>query len=95
MEVQSQNKPSDLWWVVLLEGIATVILGLLLIIQPASTTGVIVMFIGVYWLIEGILSIVRIFTKPGKAPWFWSLIIGILGIVAGIAVLGRPLFFQQ
>ncbi|HAE85715.1 MAG TPA: hypothetical protein DCG78_04310 [Anaerolineaceae bacterium] len=91
MEIQSQNKLSDLWWIVLLEGIATVILGLLLITQPVSTTGVILMFIGVYWLIEGILSIVRIFTKPGKAPWFWSLIIGILGIVAGIVVLGQPL----
>jgi uncharacterized membrane protein HdeD (DUF308 family) len=91
MEVQSQKKPSDLWWIVLLEGIATVILGLLLITQPVSTIGVIVMFIGVYWLIEGIFSIIRIFTKPGKAPWYWSLIIGILGILAGIAVLVHPL----
>ena len=92
MEIQSQKKPSDLWWIVLLEGIATFILGLLLITQPVSTIEVIVTFIGVYWLIEGIFSIVRIFTKPGKAPWFWSLIIGVLGIVAGIFVLGRPLF---
>jgi uncharacterized membrane protein HdeD (DUF308 family) len=47
--------------------------------------------LGVYWLIEGIFSLIRIFTHSGRAHWAWSLLSGILGIVAGILVLSQPM----
>lgn len=87
---EPKSKLPDLWWLLLLEGISTLILGLLLITQPASTSAVIVVFIGVYWLVEGIFAIIRIFTSGGRAHWGWSLAIGITGILAGILVLGHP-----
>lgn len=75
----------------MLEGIATIILGILFISQPEGTLAVFVIFLGVYWLIEGIFSLIRIFTHSGRAHWAWSLLSGILGIVAGILVLGQPM----
>lgn len=91
MENQTQKRIPGLWWLLLLEGITTIILGILLISQPAGTLAVIVIFLGIYWLIEGIFSLIRLFTHSGRAHWAWSLLSGILGIVAGILVLTQPM----
>jgi uncharacterized membrane protein HdeD (DUF308 family) len=91
METQSRNVLSNVWWLLLLQGISTLVLGLLLLTQPASTTEVIVVFVGAYWLVSGIFSIVRIFSAAGRAHWGWSLLGGLLGILAGIFVLQHPI----
>jgi uncharacterized membrane protein HdeD (DUF308 family) len=49
-----------------------------------------VTFLGFYWLIEGILALVHIFVDR-SVPWIWSLLVGIVGIAAGILVLRHPL----
>jgi uncharacterized membrane protein HdeD (DUF308 family) len=85
-----QPQQSSIWWFFLLEGIAGIILGLLLITDPGATLVALVTFLGFYWLIMGILALVRIFIDR-SVPWIWSLLIGIVGILAGILVLRHPL----
>ena len=85
-----QPQQSSIWWFFLLEGIAGIILGLLLITDPGATMVALVTFLGFYWLIMGILALVRIFVDR-SVPWIWSLLIGIVGILAGILVLRHPL----
>ncbi len=92
MEAQTRNPLSDLWWLLLLQGIAAIILGLLLLTQPASTAEVIVIFVGAYWLVSGAFSMVYIFTEAGRAHWIWSFVSGAIGVLAGILVLRHPLF---
>lgn len=82
---------SSVWWVFLLEGIAAIIFGILLLTHPAQTLVAFVIFLGLYWLFVGVLELVRVFVDS-SVPWYWSLLIGILGIVAGIIVLNHPLF---
>ena len=79
------------WWVFLLEGIAAILIGILLLTDPAATVVAITIFLGFYWLFVGVLELVRMFVDR-SVPWIWSLLIGILGIVAGILVLNHPLF---
>jgi len=55
------------------------------------TTAVLVQFLGVYWLVSGIFSIVGIFVGDREIHWGWLLLSGVLGILAGIAVLKHPL----
>jgi uncharacterized membrane protein HdeD (DUF308 family) len=87
----TQNQaPTIPWWVVLIEGIAAIILGILLLINPGSTTVLIIQFLGIYWFIDGIMSIVRIFID--KTAWGWKLFSGIIGILAGIAIIQYPLW---
>src|ERR1700685_3340455 len=85
-----QPRQSSIWWFFLLEGVAGIILGLLLITDPGATILVLVTFLGFYWLIMGILALVRMFIDR-SVPWFWELLIGIVGIFAGILVLKHPL----
>src|SRR6478736_431343 len=76
--------PTAHWWVFLLEGIAAILVGFLLLTEPASTVVAITIFLGFYWLFVGVLELVRMFVDR-SVPWIWSLLIGILGIVAGFA----------
>jgi uncharacterized membrane protein HdeD (DUF308 family) len=85
-----QPRQSSIWWFFLLEGVAGIILGLLLITDPGATMVALVTFLGFYWLIMGILALVRIFVDQ-SVPWIWSLLIAVVGILAGIVVLRHPM----
>jgi uncharacterized membrane protein HdeD (DUF308 family) len=78
------------WWLVLIEGICLLILGLLLVANPAMTSIILMQVIGLYWLIAGIFKIIGIFLD--STAWGWKLFAGILGIVAGIIVVRHPLW---
>ena len=86
----STAQQSSVWWLFLLQGIAAIILGLMLLTAPGATLLVMVTFLGFFWLIEGILSLVHVFVDR-SIPWIWSLLVGIVGILAGILVLRHPL----
>jgi len=78
------------WWVVLIEGIAAIIIGVLLLVNPRITTAVLIQFLGIYWFIIEIIDIVRIFMD--SSMWGWKLFSGIIGILAGIAIIQYPLW---
>ena len=84
------DSPSAPWWLVLIDGIALIVLGLLLLASPGMTTLVLVQLIGIYWLLVGIFRIVSIFID--RTMWGWKLFVGILGIVAGLVVFRHPLW---
>ena len=83
-------QPTNIWWLFLLQGIAGILLGLMLITAPGTTLIALITFLGFYWLITGVLSLVQMFVDR-SIPWIWSLLSGILGIAAGILVLRHPL----
>ncbi len=78
------------WWVILIEGIALVILGLLWLANPAATTVVFIFMLGIYWLVAGIFKIISIFLD--HSMWGWKLFAGIIGIIAGILIIQHPLW---
>jgi uncharacterized membrane protein HdeD (DUF308 family) len=78
------------WWLVLLEGLAALIIGIYLIAYPMDTTIILVSMLGWYWLFVGIFTIVTILMD--RTDWVWRAINGILGILAGIVVINYPLF---
>ena len=78
------------WWLVLLQGIAAIILGLLLLASPGAAVATLVVFIGIYWLVDGLFSIIRIFMGGSDLHWGWLLLRGVVGIIAGILVLQHP-----
>src|SRR4026208_1952145 len=89
--VSMEPVPTTTWGIYLLEGIGAVLIGLLLLMAPAATAAAITLFLGFYWLVVGVLELVRMFVDR-SVPWYWSLLIGLLGIAAGLLVLNHPLF---
>ncbi len=78
------------WWATLIQGIFSLIIGLLLLTNPLATTLVIVQFIGIFWLVSGIFGLVGIFVD--SSLWGWKLFIGIVGVLAGLSVMQHPLW---
>ena len=82
--------PSMSWWLILLQGVALLIIGVLLFTETGITLFMLVMFLGVYWLIGGIFDLVSLFTE--QTDWGWRLFTGIIGILAGLVIVRHPLW---
>jgi uncharacterized membrane protein HdeD (DUF308 family) len=82
---------SSIWWVFLLQGVAGILLGLMLLTDPGATLVVLATFLGFYWFFIGTMALIRAFVDR-VVPWIWSLLTGIIGISAGLLVLRHPMF---
>ncbi len=76
------------WGLLLLEGIAALLIGILLITQPGATLFTIVLFVGAYWFVSGVIDLVMLFVD--QTQWGWRLFSGVIGILAGLALLRHP-----
>jgi uncharacterized membrane protein HdeD (DUF308 family) len=86
MTLETEKAP---WWVYLMGGILAIILGVALFAAPARTAVMITYAFGFYWIFSGILTLVGMFID--HSAWGWKLFIGILSILAGLAVVQYPL----
>lgn len=85
---------SQYWWLFLVQGIASIIIGWYLLSNPAITVFYLVLFLGLYWLTIGIVDVIFSIldaVKGGKS-WGWKLVGGIIGVLAGLFILNQPLF---
>lgn len=85
----ADNPLSWPWWVPLIEGITGIIIGLMLFVWPGKTLTLLVIFLGAYWFVKGIITLVLMFVD--HTMWGWKLATGILGILAGALVMARPI----
>jgi uncharacterized membrane protein HdeD (DUF308 family) len=79
------------WKLFLIEGIVLVILGLLAIVVPPLATVAIEIFIGWLFLISGVAGLITTFGARHAPGFWWSLLSAVLGIAAGVVLLGWPL----
>lgn len=85
-----ESRQPSTWWVFLLQGIAALLLGFMLLTAPGATLLSLVTFLGFYWIVSGVLSLVQMFVDR-SVPWIWSLLIGIMGIAAGVLIVRHPI----
>lgn len=78
-------------WILLIQGIATLILGLLLFGQPGKTLLVLTTLVGAFWLVNGILDIVAGIMGRTETSRLWTIIAGTITALAGLIVLNQPL----
>lgn len=78
------------WWLVLIQGIITLILGIFLLTYPYGTLFVLVTFLGAYWFVSGLIGLFSL--AVDKSNWGWKVCFGILGIIAGLAILTYPYY---
>jgi uncharacterized membrane protein HdeD (DUF308 family) len=75
------------WWVLLIRGILLIIIGLLAFVSPLTW----VVFVGIYILIDGITMLLSGFSDQPAGQSRWPLLIlGILGLIAGLVILWNP-----
>lgn len=79
------------WWLVLLQGILSICIGIMLITEPGISMILLARLLGLYWLIKGIFSLTAVFHPDAKAHRGWLIFTSLFGIVAGIIVLDHPM----
>jgi uncharacterized membrane protein HdeD (DUF308 family) len=86
MVVQTGGFP---WWLVLIEGIAAIIIGILLFLAPQATLELVIQLFGLFWLVDGVLRIASACTDPTDRGL--KIFVGVIGILAGFTVIRHPL----
>lgn len=72
----------------LLGGITALIFGAILVFRQDAAVGVVALLLGLWWLIQGAFLVFSVFID--KTDLWWKLILGLLGVTAGIVVLANP-----
>ena len=73
-------------------GAVSILFGILVLVWPGMSLGILVIFVGIWAIIIGVLQImasVRHRAVPNSG-WVWGIIGGVLAILFGILVLIRP-----
>ena len=70
-------------------GVLSVIVGFALLRSPFQSVEVMIFVLGIFWLVQGIMTFAAAFSvKQGRN---WGIAMGILGILAGIVILTYPI----
>ncbi len=80
------------WWIWLVRGILGIALSILAFTKPGATLAAIAIFIGAYFLVDGVVTLFHGFGSQPEGQSRWPRIIwGIISILAGIVILSQPL----
>ena len=79
------------WWIMLIRGVLAIALGVMMIAWPKATVQVAIFLFGLYFLLDGIASLIMGFMS-GRAgeKWGWLVFVGVLDIAAGIVAFVWP-----
>jgi uncharacterized membrane protein HdeD (DUF308 family) len=91
MDVTLLHTLGRVWWLVLLRGIAAIVFGVLAWTWPGATLITLVLFWGAYALVDGVAALWGGWqAKDGGKPMWQVVLIGVLGIAAGIVTFLAP-----
>ena len=95
VKTQAQPQPAQRpWWLTLVLGISAVVIGGILLFGSLTAQIrlylLLVQLVGIWWLIDGIMNIIHMFTD--HRAWGWKLFMGIVGILAGGWILVYPVY---
>ncbi len=80
------------WWILLIQGIVMLVLGLMLFGQPGKTLIVLTRLLGTFWLITGILDVVAGVLGRTENSRIWTILAGVITAAAGLVVLNHTMF---
>ena len=90
-EMVAQAK--HLWWLLVLMGLASVVIGILLLAWPGQTLLVLTVVLGIYLLVFGAIRFIESIFDRTMEQRGLNAILGILGVVLGLFVMREPVRF--
>jgi len=82
---------SHLWGLFVLQGLATVLFGVVALFFPGLDLASLLLFFAVYVTVVGVVELVHGFRDLGKsASWWFSLVVGVVLVAAGVYLVRNP-----
>jgi uncharacterized membrane protein HdeD (DUF308 family) len=78
------------WWLFLLWGLLTLLIGLMFLLTPGITMELFITFLGAYWLVGGLFMIASLFVD--RMSMWMKILLAVINIIAGALILLYPLF---
>jgi len=78
------------WGLLMFEGVALIVLGVLAIAAPFFATIAVEIFIGWLFLIAGIVGLIAMFYADDIAAFLWTLVTAALSLCLGVLLLYKP-----
>ena len=78
------------WGLLMFQGVALIVLGVLAIAAPVISTVAVEIFIGWLFLIAGIVGLVAMFYADDVAAFLWTLVTAALSLALGVLLLYKP-----
>ena len=79
------------WRLLLFQGVALIVLGVLALAAPLLATIVVEIYIGWLFLIGGIVGLIAMFYADDIAAFLWTLVTAALSVGLGVLLLYRPI----
>lgn len=86
--VNTYNRTSKYWWLMLIIGIFSVICGIWVFRNPVESYFALAIYFSIMFMMYGIGEIVNAFARTYH-NWGWGLAVGILDLVIGFILLGN------
>jgi len=82
---------NDLWWLLLLQGIAAIFFGIVAVFWPGLTLVTLVYLFSAFVLAWGIVEVIRGFLSIRRSETWWlTLLFGLIGLGVGIYLVRHP-----
>lgn len=78
------------WWLVLLWGLLSLIIGIMFLTTPLMTIVILITFMGAYWLVGGFFTLAGL--AVDKTNMGLKIFLSVVNILAGIVILLSPLY---
>ncbi|MFC8315620.1 HdeD family acid-resistance protein [Gordonia sp. NPDC057258] len=73
-------------------GAIVLLAGVIALFSPGDAVWLLAVFIGIGWIFQGVADLYAAITKSGHAPIWFSIVSGIIAIIAGIVMMVLPAF---
>lgn len=80
---------AEAWWLFIFVGLASLIAGIILVTKPSNSLATLAVIVGIFLLLDGIVELVESFGHDQENRAL-AAILGVLGIVVGIALVRHP-----
>ncbi|MBI4322034.1 MAG: HdeD family acid-resistance protein [Chloroflexi bacterium] len=84
------SRTQNLWWVLALAGVVSILFGLTALFWPGVTLAVFIYLFGIYAIVYGFVELGHMFRSTETTAWWTHLLVGVLSILAGIAAFAWP-----
>jgi uncharacterized membrane protein HdeD (DUF308 family) len=86
---EQAREVAETWWLFVFVGLASLIAGVILITKPSDSLATLAVIVGIFLLLDGIVELVESFGHDQENRAL-AAILGVLGIVVGIALVRHP-----